>query len=212
MRETTLNPADHERIAAAIRTGEAQTSGEIYCVVAQRSDGYFFAAAFAVTLGILLVSLGVSLALEYWWIEVQVPHFVVIQLLAIAAACALLWWVPGLRLWFVPRRLLWRSAHANALRQFYARNVHLTSARTGVLIFVSLAERYAAVIADAGINDKVEQAQWDGIVADLIGHAHDHRLADGFVAAIGAVAGLLGEHVPLQPGDANELDDHLVEI
>ncbi|WP_269931973.1 TPM domain-containing protein [Aminobacter sp. HY435] len=212
MSETTLSPSDHERIAAAIRTGESRTSGEIYCVVARRSDGYFFAAVFAVTLGILIVSLGVSLALDHLWIEVQVPHFVLIQLLAVAAASALLWWTPGLRLWFVPRRLLWRAAHANALRQFYARNVHLTSARTGVLVFVSLAERYAAVIADAGINDKVEQAQWDGIVADLIGHARDNRLADGFVVAIGAVAALLSLHVPPQAGDANELYDHLVEI
>lgn len=212
MSETTLSPADHQRIAAAIRTGEAQTSGEIYCVVARRSDGYYFPAAFAVTLGILLVSLGVAIALDHWWVAVRLPHFVFIQLSAIVVACALLWLVPGLRLWFVPRRLLWRSAHANALRQFYARNVHLTSARTGVLIFVSLAERYAAVIADAGINEKVDQAAWDGIVADLIVEARDDRLADGFVAAIKAVAGLLAQHIPLQPGDANELDDHLVEI
>lgn len=212
MRETTLSPEDHQRIAAAIRAGEASTSGEIYCVVARRSDGYFFPAAFAVTLGILLVSLAVAAALHHWWIAVSMPHFVLIQLLAVAAATALLWWAPSTRLWFVPRRLLWRAAHANALRQFYARNVHLTSARTGVLIFVSLAERYAAVIADAGINDKVEQAAWDGIVAGLIGHARDARLADGFVIAIGAVAALLSQHVPLGAGDANELDDHLVEI
>ncbi|MGF7006275.1 TPM domain-containing protein [Aminobacter sp. BE322] len=212
MTAPTLNPGDHDRIAAAIRSAESQTSGEIYCVVARRSDGYFFPAAFSVTLGILLVSLAAAAALEYWWIAVRLPHFVIVQVLAAAAACALIWLFPGLRLWLVPRSLLWRSAHANALRQFYARNIHLTNARTGVLVFVSIAERYAAVIADAGINAKVEQGQWDGIVAELIGHARDDRLADGFVAAIANVGTLLARHFPVQQGDANELDDHLVEI
>lgn len=212
MTAPTLNPGDHDRIAAAIRDAELQTAGEIYCVVARRSDGYFFPAAFSVTLGILLVSLAAAAALEYWWIAMRLPHFVIVQLLAAAAACALIWLFPGLRLWLVPRSLLWRSAHANALRQFHARNIHLTNARTGVLVFVSIAERYAAVIADAGINAKVEQGQWDGIVAELIGHARDDRLADGFVTAIAGVGTLLARHFPVQQGDSNELDDHLVEI
>jgi putative membrane protein len=212
MAQITLNAGDHERIATAIRTAEAETSGEIYCVVAHRSDGYFFAAAFAVITGILLVSLAAAFALEYWWVAVRLPHFVIVQLLAVAAACALLWWMPGLRIWLVPRNLLYRAAHANALRQFYARNVHLTTARTGVLIFVSLAERYAEVVADAGINAKVPQDGWDGIVADLIDHASENRLADGFVAAIATVGALLSQHFPVTAHDANELDDHLVEI
>ncbi len=33
--------------------------------------------------------------------------------------------------------------------------------RTGVLIFVSVAERYAVILADAGINQKVTQQVWD---------------------------------------------------
>ncbi|MBE1204622.1 TPM domain-containing protein [Aminobacter carboxidus] len=212
MTQTTLNAGDHERIAAAIRTAEAETSGEIYCVVAHRSDGYFFAAAFAVMTGILLVSLAAAFALEYWWVAVRLPHFVIVQMLALAAACALLWSMPGLRIWLVPRNLLYRAAHDNALRQFYARNVHLTMARTGVLIFVSLAERYAEVVADAGIDAKVPQDKWDGIVADLIRHAGENRLADGFVAAISTVGNLLSAHFPVSEHDANELDDHLVEI
>lgn len=212
MTQTTLNAGDHERIATAIRAAEAETAGEIYCVVAHRSDGYFFTAAFAVTLGILLVSLAAAFALEYWWVAVRLPHFVIVQLLAVAAACALLWWMPGLRIWLVPRSLLYRAAHANALRQFYARNVHLTTARTGVLIFVSLAERYAEVVADAGIHAKVPQDAWDDIVRDLTQQARANRLADGFVAAIATVGALLSRHFPVSEHDANELDDHLVEI
>lgn len=212
MAEATLNPDDHERIAAAIRAAEAETAGEIYCVVARRSDGYFFASAFAATVCILIIGIAAAYLLQYWWIGISLPHFLIVQLLAIAAASALLWWWPPLRIWLVPRGLLYRAAHANALRQFYGRNIHLTSARTGVLIFVSLAERYAAVIADAGIDARVDQARWDGIVRDLISHARENRLADGFVSAIAIAGDLLAEHFPASAQDVNELDDHLVEI
>ena len=81
-----------------------------------------------------------------------------------------------------------------------------------MLIFVSLAERYAEIVADAGINAKVPQDMWDSIVAGLIDDAKHGRLADGFVTAVAAVGALLAEHFPVGPDDVNELDDHLVEI
>ncbi|TIS50709.1 MAG: TPM domain-containing protein, partial [Mesorhizobium sp.] len=112
----------------------------------------------------------------------------------------------------VPRRLRYQAAHANAMKQFLARNVHRTSARTGVLIFVSIAEHYAEVVADSGINAKVGQHVWDGVVRELTRHAGDDRLADGFVNAIESVGAVLAEHFPITEGDTNELDDHLVEI
>ena len=44
--------------------------------------------------------------------------------------------------------------HAEAMHQF-THGIHLTEHRTGVLIFASVAERYAEIIADSGINAKV---------------------------------------------------------
>ncbi|TPK19124.1 TPM domain-containing protein [Mesorhizobium sp. B2-5-9] len=207
-----ISPQDHERIAAAIRAAEAQTDGEIYCVVAHASDGYLAPAALMATLGMLVVSLAVAYGLEAWWLTIRLPHFVIAQLLAMACVLALLWTLPGLRIHMVPRRLRYQAAHANALKQFLARNVHRTTARTGVLIFVSIAERYAEVLADSGIAAKVGQHVWDGVVRDLTAHAGHDRLADGFVKAIEGVGAVLAEHFPVTSGDINELDDHLVEI
>lgn len=207
-----ISAEDHDRIAEAIRTAELKTDGEIYCVVARSSDGYFFPAAFTTTIGLFIASLAVAYGLEAWWLSIRLPHFVLAQLLAFASTLALLWLLPTLRIHFVPRRLRYQAAHANAMKQFLARNVHRTSARTGVLIFVSIAERYAEILADSGIDAKVGQHVWDGVVRDLTGHAGDDRLADGFVKAIGTVGGVLAEHFPVTEDDTNELDDHLVEI
>ena len=212
MASKTMTEEEHARIAEAIRAAEANTSGEIYCVVAQRSDGYFFSAAMTLTVSILVISLGVAFLIETWWLTMRLPVFVSAQLLAIAAALALVYLLPGLRIRLAPRRWQYIRAHDNALKQFLSRNVHLTAKRTGVLIFVSLAERYAEIVADAGINAKVPQDLWDSIVAGLLEDARNGRLADGFVTAVAEVGTLLSEHFPVGTEDVNELDDHLVEI
>lgn len=212
MRTRSITLEEHARIAAAIKAAEASTDGEIYCVVAHASDGYFFPAAFTATVAMLAASLAAAFGLEYLWLTVRLPHFVLAQALAAACVFVLLWLVPGLRIHLVPRRLRYEAAHANAVKQFLARNVHLTSARTGVLVFVSLAEHYAEVLADSGIDARVGQHVWDGVVRDLTAQAASNRLAEGFVQAVAAVGAVLAEHFPVSPGDVNELDDHLVEI
>jgi putative membrane protein len=161
---------------------------------------------------VLAASLVVALVLDRWWVAMPVHHFAGAQILAIAAGLALLWAVPALRLAFVPPRHRFRRAHENALKQFMARNIHVTSARTGVLLFVSLAERYAEVVADSGINARVDQETWNATVAGLVDHARRDRLADGFIAAIATVGAILTEHFPVAEIERNELDDHLVEI
>jgi putative membrane protein len=81
-----------------------------------------------------------------------------------------------------------------------------------VLIFLSLAEHYAEIVADAGINAHVPQDTWDRIVADLVAHAARSEIAAGFEAAIAASSHVLAASFPPGSGNANELDDHLVEI
>ena len=207
-----MTPEEHARIADAVQAAEANTSGEIYCVVARSSDSYFFPAAFMVTLGIVVISLAVAYLLDRWWYDLPPMNLVVAQLIAIACALMVLGLFPAIRIHLVPLRQRYRHAHDNAMKQFLSRNIHLTSARTGVMLFVSLAERYAEVVADAGINSRVPQETWDGVVAGLIAHARRAEIADGFVEAIGTVGALLAEHFPVTTGDVNELDDHVVEL
>ncbi|MBL8577615.1 MAG: TPM domain-containing protein [Mesorhizobium sp.] len=212
MKRSAITEQEHQRVAQAIREAEASTSGEIYCVVAQRSDGYFFSSALVVILSILIISLGVAFLIEAWWLTMRLPVFVGAQLLAIALALLLIYALPDLRVRLAPRRWQYIRAHDNALKQFLGRNVHMTAECTGVLIFVSLAERYAEIIADAGIATQVPQEMWDSIVAGLIEDAGNDRLTDGFVTSIAAVGALLSEHFPVRVDDINELDDHLVEL
>lgn len=210
--ERTLTPEEHERVALAIRAAEARTSGEIVCILARSSDDYFYPAAFMLTMGMLIASFAGALLLHYWWIAVNPWQFVIVQALALAAALLLLLVLPALRIHLVPRRLRYLRAHRNAVSQFLSSDIHVTRSRTGVLIFLSLAERYAEVIADAGINARVPQERWNEIVAGLVAHAARGRLAEGFEAAIAASGELLAREFPPGAEDRNELEDRLVEI
>lgn len=207
-----LTPAEHEALADRIRAAEARTRGEIYCVVARASDGYFYPAAFMLTLGLVVTSIAVAFWLDRSWLGLSHPVFAAAQATAFAVMLLVLRAAPRLRILLVPRRLRYRRAHDNAIKQFLAHNVHMTDQRTGVLIFVSLAERYAEVVADSGINAKVGQEEWNGIVARLTAAASARRLPEGLGDAIDRAGTLLAEHFPGGVSNPNELDDHVVEI
>src|SRR5262249_36279471 len=90
--------------------------------------------------------------------------------------------------------------------------LHHTKNRTGVLIFASVAERYAEIVADAGINEKVTPHVWDQAIAALIAGIKQGRAGDGFVAAIEQCGAVLAEHFPPGALDRDELPNKLVEI
>ena len=203
-----MSDADRARIADAIRIAEAKTEGEIFCVLARRSSHYTLVpVAWAAALALL-----VPLPLIYvtsWPASV----IYVLQLTAFMAAAIVLS-RPALRFRMVPKRARHDRAHSTAMRQFWAQGLHKTKARTGVLIFVSLAERHAEIVADAGINEKVTPQVWENAVAALTAAVKQGRIADGFIAAIAQCGAVLTEHFPVPPGAAkvDELPDNLVEI
>jgi putative membrane protein len=208
-----LTPQEHQALADRIRAAEAQTRGEIYCVVARASDGYIYPAAFMLAVGLAVASIPVAFWLDRSWLGVSHLNFALLQAAALALAFAVVWALPArLRILLVPRRLRYRRAHDNAVAQFFAHNVHTTELRTGVLIFVSLAERYAEVVADSGINAKVAQGEWNGIVHRVVAAAAADRLPEGLGDAIDKAGALLAAHFPGGTRNPNELDDHVVEI
>ncbi|MCF7646128.1 TPM domain-containing protein [Bacillus subtilis] len=207
-----ISPEDRQRIGAAIRNAEAQTGGEIYAVLAQRSDDYFYVSGFIACCGMIVTAVIAAFVAHYYWFDLSLPKFALAILAAFICLIVLLALIPALRMVLVPHRVRYRRAHLNALQQFVARNVHLTSKRTGILLFVSLAERYAEVVADAGINARVDQQEWNTIVATLSHHAAQGTVSEGFIEAIDKAGKLLAQHFPKEAGDENELEDHLVEL
>jgi putative membrane protein len=202
----SMSAQDRERIAAAIRGIEANTSGEIVCVLARSSTD-------ATALPVLLAA-AVALALP--WLLVAVTQMSVhrILLLQIAAFLVLapLLCLPRMRVALVPPAARRAVAHRVAMEQFAIRDLARKTERTGILIFVSLAERYARIIADEGVSARVAQSEWQAAVDALVAHMRDGRIADGFVAAIEACGKVLTAHFPRTGASRDELPDRIYLI
>ncbi|AQS41960.1 MAG: Putative membrane protein [Candidatus Tokpelaia hoelldobleri] len=207
-----ITDEERARIAQAVRVAESRTSGEIYVVLARESDDYFYTASFMMSFITLVLAILCAFWLHWSWRDIPL-HYFGLGMLGFYLFCLFcLAVIPSLRLWLTPARVKQRHAHNNAVRQFLAHNVGRTSGRTAVLLFVSLAEHYAEVIADSGINARVQQQEWHDIVALLTSHARKGELAGGYVRAIDKAGALLAGHFPPDGRNENVLSDELVEI
>jgi putative membrane protein len=134
-----------------------------------------------------------------------------LQLLAFFGLAALLS-LPRVRIALVPRTARRAMAHRAAMEQFMIRGIGRKADRTGVLIFVSLAERYARIVADRAIAERVPILEWQAAIDALIAHTRDGRIADGFIAAIGVCGKVLEEHFPRDASSRAELPDRIYVI
>jgi putative membrane protein len=201
-----FTPEDEKRISAAIVAAETLTAGEIVAVITQSSSspGYF------ALLWAAMVALLVPWPLIYltWW---PMQSVFALQILVFLVLVALLNIDPAKR-WIVPPAVTKRWAHQRAVEQFLAQSMHTTASRTGVLIFVSVAERYAEILADTQINAKVPPGTWDKLIDDLTRQIGEGRAADGFIAAIAGAGKHLATHFPPDTLNPNELPNHLIVL
>ena len=202
-----ITAAEQQKIGAAIRAAEQNTTGEIVCVLARSSSD-------ATALPILLAATG---ALVLPWLLVAFTALAVERILALQIIVFLLLvlvlCLPAVRVALVPRAARRHIAHRVAMEQFLARGIARKKDRCGVLIFVSLAERYVRIIADEGIAARVPQAHWQGAVDTLVTHIKNGDIANGFVAAIALCGNELAAHFPRADAAAgHELPDRIYVI
>ncbi len=201
-----ISEQDRERISAAIRAAELKTSGEIVCVLARTSSD---ATALPILLA-ALVALGVPWLLLAFT-EFSVQRILLLQIVVFFLAIVLLC-LPRVRVALVPRRARRAAAYRAAMEQFTIRGIARKKDRSGILIFVSLAEHYARIIADEGIAARVPQSEWQAAVNSLITHMSSGRIADGFIAAINACEKVLVTHFPRTEMSRDELPDRIYVI
>jgi putative membrane protein len=101
-----------------------------------------------------------------------------------------------------------RAVRRNALRSFG--RLQPTRARTGVLIFVSMAEREAAVVADVAVAEKLAVDYWNKPYRTIMRGIQDNRYAEGLIEAIGEIGSQLTSYFPRSPDDENELPNRPV--
>lgn len=199
-----MDEQDRDAIAEAVRQAEGVTAGEIVVVIDHAAASYRSVP----------VVMALTLALFVPWpllamTATSAPRIFLIQLIcAVLLLGALLWYGRGGR--FVPGFIKRRRAHDVALREFTARGLTRTRQRTGVLLYVALQERYAEILVDTGLDGKVDQAVWDGIVEATLTAARQDRLREGLIDAVRSVGAVLANHAPPSDDDVDELPNTVI--
>ena len=199
-----ISDADRLEIENTIAEAERNTSGEIVAVIASASGDYYYVPY----LWAALIALIIPWPLIYWtWMPVQ--EIYLLQLAVFAGLALLLHYAP-LRFALVPRSVMRGRAHQRAMQQFVAQDIYTASGHTGVLLFVSVAERYAEIVVDSAVHAKVPDREWEGIMSRLTAEIGRGNAGKGLIEAIRRVGEHLAAHFPPSPDKANLLPNHLV--
>jgi putative membrane protein len=230
-----LSVDQRDRISAAIEAAEAGTSGEIFCVIAHKSGDYgwttlVYGIVFALLAPIFMLAIGLNpLVLADWFtrlfgggwsvgvgasakdeaavgmaivVAIQTFIFIIVSSLGLNG---------DFREAMTPRFIKRNNVHRAALEQFLAHGIHLTQGRTGVLIFASLSEHQAEIVADTAIYAKVDPNVWREAIHALLQGARSGDLTAGIVSAVQLSGRVLSEHFPPN-NDTNELPNKVVII
>jgi putative membrane protein len=221
-----LSEADHAAVSAAVTAAEARTAGEILTVVTDRSDGYTdVALVWSVIVAFTAIAvltffpdfyLGlVDRVLGKWNAEWTPRGIFGLALFVGILKFAGMWLIqlwPPLKFLLIPGPIKSHRANARAVELFKVGAERRTQGRTGILIYLSMRERRAEIVADEAITSKVAPEVWGDAMAAMLAELKQGRCGAGMVAAVGKVGAVLAEHFPRAEDDVNELPDRLIEL
>ena len=190
-----LDPADRQRIEAAVIEAERATSGEIVVAVVHASDEYGSAGW---RLGVALAVLA-FLGLVHFRPELSPLAYLAAQGAALLAGHPLARLDPVRRL-LISDALAERRVRQRAVRAFAQNGLSRTVGRTGILLLASLLERRVVVLADEGIQRVLDPAEsWQDVVDLAVQGLREGRPAQGLVAAVERCGETLARHLPTDP-------------
>ena len=218
-------PEERQRVSDAVHAAEGGTSGEIVTIIADRSDGYedialVYTGLIALFVPVLFAAwpalpLGIVARFTSGWGEAEVRDLMMLAFAAMtlvsALAFGILQWEP-LRARLTPKATRRRRVRARAIDLFRVGAEARTTGRTGILIYLSLTEHMAEIVADEAIYTRVPATEWGDAMIEMVAHVREGRIADGMIAAVTHVGTSLSAHLPRASDDANELPDRLIEL
>ncbi|MET0593488.1 MAG: hypothetical protein ABW133_12360 [Polyangiaceae bacterium] len=190
-------------VAEAIREIERVTSAEVVVAV-RASSGHYrhsdYLVGFALSFAALLVFLFDEHEFAIEWMPLD-------SLFAFALGAFICASFPPLRRLITSTKLMRDNVAFRARATFVELGIGKTSARTGILVYVSMFEKTAHVVCDIGIDTSVLGAPFTTAVAALDTALHRGPSFPGFTAALRSLGPILGKTLPRLADDINELPD-----
>ena len=197
--------AEQDRIQQSVLAAEAKTAGEIVPMIVTSSARYTEIELLGLVTGLFL-----GVVAEWFWGDPWGSEYLNLWPIFGALAGFLIAKIPLVKRLATPRSRQVEAVHRLALASFSEHGLHYTREHTGILILVSLLEHRVEVLADRGINAKVERDTWQEIVGILTMGIKSGKAADAFCKAIERCGEILATHFPRAEDDKNELPNRLV--
>lgn len=195
--------AERERIRQAVQAAEKSTSGEIAVVVVEESEPYREAQLTGALSFAALLALVLALALHHFTIWFYIP----VAIALVFPGLYLFRRFPDMKLAFLGGRRIEQAVRERAVYSFFQKGVHKTEKETGVLIFISLLERKVWILADRGINEKIESQFWRSLARELVDGIKRREPLDSLCSVIEKCGAELTRHFPERGGGKNQLRD-----
>lgn len=221
-----LSKEQHAIVTDAVAEAEDHTSGEIVTVLADRSDGYsdvvlVWAVALAFT-AMSLFALFPMPFLDLWdaisggwrheWTTGELASMTIgLGVIAFALSWLAFSWDP-IRFLTIPGPLKTARVHAQAVKHFKVGAESRTTGKTGIMLYLSMREHRAEIVADEPIAKLVPAEVWGEAMADMLVEIRKGNIAEGMAAGVRDVGKVLAEHFPRSDDDVNELPDRLIEV
>ncbi|MEE9336345.1 MAG: hypothetical protein V3U65_19830 [Granulosicoccaceae bacterium] len=222
---TFLTGNEKAALASQIRQAESQTSAEIVTIITDQSDHYRYIPMLWAALLALAVP-GLYFLYQYltshgWTYPGEsaetLARLYYVQVLLFFALGMLIQY-PPFRFWLIPKSVKHGRAARHAREQFLLQNLHHMSSRTGVLVFVSVAEHYVEIIVDSEVAAVVDNDVWVETVEDFISCVKRNEIAEGFTRTIDHCNNVLSKTFPANNVPSNgsakndQLPNNLIEI
>ncbi len=212
MAKSFFSQHDLDRIAAAVQAAERKTSGEIVPYFVAKSDDYEEAVWRGGALGAFAVLTVLALyhVFTETWGSFSPLEIILSAIGAMGVAMLLVQLIPALKRFFAGNELIEERVAQRAAQAFITEEVFRTRDRTGILVFLSLLEHKVLVVGDAGINAKVEQSEWQDVVARVVRGIDQGTAVEGLIDAVQQCGQLLQKRgVKRRAHDRNELSNKL---
>ncbi|MDP9421758.1 MAG: hypothetical protein M3Q19_02810 [Pseudomonadota bacterium] len=220
-----LTADDHAKVSAAIAAAEAKSDGEIIAITADQSDAYHDVGlhwAVLAMVAVLAFFAAMPQQLVQWHDRLQgwsaepghrelLTLLLFFALLKFLAVLFLLKW-RSLRMILTPGSTKTRRVRRRAIMLFKAGAERRTIGRTGILIYLSMAEHRAEIVGDEAITKVTTPETWGEAMTALLTHVKAGRPGEGIVAAVEIIGDVLAEHFPKSGEDSNEIPDKLIEL
>ena len=114
----------------------------------------------------------------------------------------------------MPSDAIWSdmSNRQRAIALFADCGIWDTEDNCGVLIYVNLAEHKVDIVADRGIDRKIDRATWQAVCRTMTEGFKQGQFHDATLAAVGQVNALLRQHFPADGNRTNELPDRPIML